>query len=149
MHDIKVISHQLNLILIEILVCMLSLGLRRNARNWTKKKDHYFDERNLRNWTKKKDHYFHQRQRISIVFIYEHIFCKLEECDWKRYNMINNIIGILCLRKNAHRMVFNVLREFLHCKRKKIPYTGERKKNGVMISYCYPLSLQNVKSLQM
>ena len=75
----------------------------------------------------KKDHCFHQRQRVAIVFIYEHIFCELEECDWKRYNMINNIIGILCLHKNTYQMVLNVLREFLHCKLLKIQCTGERK----------------------
>ena len=61
---------------------------------------------------KKNDHYFQQRQRIAIIFIYDRIFCEIEECDWKRYNMINYLIGILFLRKNAHPMVLNVLREF-------------------------------------
>ena len=41
---------------------------------------------------KKKDHYFQQQQRIAIVFIYEHIFCEILECNWKRYNMVNNIM---------------------------------------------------------
>ena len=40
---------------------------------------------------KKNDHYFQQRQRIVIVFVYEHMFCKIEECDSKRNNIINNI----------------------------------------------------------
>ena len=47
---------------------------------------------------KNKNHYFQQRQRIAIVFVYEHIFCEIEECDWKKCNIINDIIGILCLR---------------------------------------------------
>ena len=82
----------------------------------------------MRDWTRKKLNYFQQRQRKAIVFVYEHIFCEIEECDWKRYNIINNIIDILCLRKNAHQMMLNVLREFLHCKLSKIQYTGEQNK---------------------
>ena len=76
-------------------------------------------EREELNEKRKKDHYFQQRQRIAIVFVYDHIFCEKEECDWKRYNLSNNIIGILFLRKNAHQMVLHVLREFLHCKIEK------------------------------
>ena len=76
----------------------------------------------------KKDHYFQQQQRIVIVFVYEDIFCEIEECDWKRYNIIHNTFGIFCLRKNVHQMVLNVLKEFLHCKLSKIQYTGEQKK---------------------
>ena len=54
--------------------------------------------------------------------------------------MITNIIGILCLRKNAHQMVLNVLREFLHCKLSKTQYIGEQKKT---IRYKLLLSIES------
>ena len=75
---------------------------------------------------------------MAIVFVYENVFCEIEECYWKKYNLIKNIIAILCLRKNAHQMVLNVLREFLYCKLCKTQYIGEQKKNWMMKNYCYP-----------
>ena len=70
--------------------------------NWEWERTEELDEK------KQNDNYFQQQQRIAFVFIYEHIFCELEKCDWKRYNMINNIIDNPCLHKNAHQMVLNV-----------------------------------------
>lgn len=72
---------------------------------------------------------FYKRRRMAIVFVYEHIFNSMPRHNWKRFKVIHQIVELLRLGQNAHRMVEKVLDTFLESSKSGVNYNGNKKYN--------------------
>ena len=72
---------------------------------------------------------FYKRRRMAIVFVYEHIFNSMPRHNWKRVKVIHQIVELLRLGQNAHRMVEKVLDTFLESSKSGVNYNGNKKYN--------------------